>query len=295
MASEDVTSRAAFGELQWHVLDSVELAYGLRYINEQREFTSTQFDGLLLPYGAIQPPQPSDIVGGPAQGFPVRSDQEWSRTINKFTASWTASQQNNLCAAHSEGFRSGGSSLRGNDPEDIGFGPESANAYEIGSKNDLWNGRWRLNLAPFLTIQKNAQFVTFLQQPTDMPGTDRSVGINTIINDAGKSQIYGFELESTIVATDHLTFIASYGVQNANSDDLAITSRRYPFPRTTTPRSKGRVAIRTRTRRIFRTHRRPRPLPARRSTCRPRAWSGFRIRTGGSRPCIRRVSAESRW
>ena len=83
--------------------------------------------------------------------------------------------------------------------------------YEIGFKGDFLDKTLRFNTAVFYTdfddIQRN-QVVPF----TNAAGTPAQ---ETLTVNAGKSEVYGIEMEATWLATDRLTLRASLGILEA--------------------------------------------------------------------------------
>ena len=147
---EKVQSWAVFGAVNWNVTDTVELSAGLRYLDEQKDFQTAYYSAPVAT-ASFEPPTKEMIVGGPLPGFPVASNDSWDKTIGRFTATWHVNDHSMVYASYAQGFRSGGFSLRGNDPRFLRYNPETADAFEIGTKNDLWDNRLRLNLTAFYT------------------------------------------------------------------------------------------------------------------------------------------------
>jgi iron complex outermembrane receptor protein len=218
---EDVTSQAAFGAVNWDVTDTVELSAGLRWLKDTKDFHGAFYTATAP--SAIDPPMEANTTT-PDPGFPVKQNEDWDRTISKFTATWRPTDTNTLYASYSEGFRSGGFSNRGNDPRFLAYKPETAKAYEIGSKNEFWDRRLRLNMAAFYTLVEQGQFSSIITTNGRSPGT------NTIINNGGDVDIYGFETDLAVDLTETLSAIATFGYLTNSSDEFSISSERVPFP-----------------------------------------------------------------
>ena len=218
---EDVTSQAVFGAVNWDVTDRVELSVGLRWLKDTKDFKGAFYTADAP--SAIDPPMQANTTT-PDAGFPVNQNEDWDRTIGKFSATWRPTDTNTLYASYSQGFRSGGFSNRGNDPRFLAYNPETAKAYEIGSKNELWERRMRLNMAVFYTLIEQYQFSSIITTNGRSPGT------NTIINNGGDAEVYGFESDLTVDFTDSLSAIATFGYLGNSSDKFNISSERVPFP-----------------------------------------------------------------
>lgn len=219
---EDVTSNAVFASVNWDVTDTIELSAGVRWLKDTKDFQGAFFtaDAPTL----IDPPlNANTTIADP--GFPVKQNADWDDTITKFTATWRFTDNNSVYASYSEGFRSGGFSNRGNDPRFLSYDPEDATAYEIGSKNEFYDGRVRLNMAAFYTLLENTQFTSIITTNGRSPGT------NTIINNAdGDVDIYGFETDLTVAVTDNFSAIGTFGYLTNSSDKFSISSELVPYP-----------------------------------------------------------------
>jgi iron complex outermembrane receptor protein len=191
--AEDIQSWALFGSVDWDVTDSFELSAGLRYIDEEKDFRNN--------YTAVAPPPPP--------GFPVNESDSWDDVILRFTANWAVTDNNRLYFSYADGFRSGGFASRANQVDQLTFDPEDVTTYEVGSKNDFMEGKLRLNATFFYTDMKDQQYGVVLQDPFNAPGT------NTVVNNADKTEILGFEVDMTALIGDYFTLVGQVGIQDA--------------------------------------------------------------------------------
>jgi len=192
-AEEDVTSQALFGALRWDVTEAIELAGGIRFLAEEKEFEND--------FVSVFPPPPA--------GFPVKDQENWDDVVFELSANYRFTDDNMVYARYAEGFRSGGYAIRSNNVDTLTYDPEDVTSYEIGSKNDFFEQRLRLNLTAFYTEVEDWQYGVVIQDPLVAPGTD------TVVNNAPETENLGFEVEATLVPIDHLTFIATAGMQDA--------------------------------------------------------------------------------
>ena len=120
-------------------------------------------------------------------------------------------------ASYSEGFRSGGFSIRNaSGPDRAGYNPETADQFEIGLKNDLLDNTLRLNLAYYVLNREGSQFSSIITLPPgSIPGT------TTYINNGGESETKGWELEGQWYMTDNLSLMFNYG--NIDVDNSAFS------------------------------------------------------------------------
>jgi iron complex outermembrane receptor protein len=191
--AEEVKSWAVFGSVDWDVTDNLELSAGLRYIDEEKDFSNN--------YTALAPPPPP--------GFPFDGKDSWDDVIFRFTANWAITDNNRLYFSYADGYRSGGFGSRTNEVDQITFDPEDVTTYEIGSKNDFMEGKLRLNATAFYTDMKDQQYGVVLQTPFAAPGT------NTVVNNADKTEILGFEVDMTALIGDYFTLVGQVGIQDA--------------------------------------------------------------------------------
>lgn len=115
---------------------------------------------------------------------------------------------------YSKGFRAGGLSPLSSDPSQpplIRYKPEYSNNIELGLKNTLFNNHARLNLTVFYTRLVDAQVPTLI-----LPDAI------TIIQNRGKLNSKGIELEFTAQANAHLSFDYNAGITNAKFETLEI-------------------------------------------------------------------------
>jgi iron complex outermembrane receptor protein len=115
---------------------------------------------------------------------------------------------------YSKGFRPGGLSPLSSDPSQpplIRYKPEYSNNIELGIKNTLFHNQARLNLTIFYTRLVDAQVPTLL-----LPDAI------TIIQNRGKLNSKGIELEFTAKANTHLSIDYNAGITDAKFETLEI-------------------------------------------------------------------------
>ncbi len=115
---------------------------------------------------------------------------------------------------YSKGFRAGGLSPLSSDPSQpplMRFKPEYSNNIEFGLKNTLFNNRARLNITIFYTKLVDAQVPTLI-----LPDAI------TIIQNKGKLNSKGIEVEFTAQANKHLSIDYNAGITNAKFETLEI-------------------------------------------------------------------------
>ena len=208
--NQENQSWAVFGSAEFDVSDSFTLGAGIRYTDDEKDFTAQRF----------QSPPFQQFVGGalPVGPFGVSpSDEEFTWDIS---GTWSVSDDTNLYARVARGYRA--PSIQGrtlfsnsNDPDElISVGDsETIISYEAGIKTNLFDGRGRLALSVYKYTMDD-------QQLTAVGG---GANFNTMLN-AKETDGQGVELDFEAYLTDNflVTIGASYNDTEINDPDLAI-------------------------------------------------------------------------
>ncbi len=201
-------SYAAFGDFSFDVSDQFKISAGLRYTRDEK--TGTVFR---RNYTGIRSPRFGNAAAVPGL---IRSDYTNSRDFEKLTPRISLSYQPtddlNIYASYGKGYKSGGFDMRGDailTPTTVnGYEPETIDSYELGMKGAFLDRTLFVNLAGFFSNYKDQQVT--IQVPA-LPS-----GIASFVDNAGKGEIYGFELETRMVPSRH--FQASVVVGYTNAD-----------------------------------------------------------------------------
>jgi iron complex outermembrane receptor protein len=214
--SQETTSAAAFGHVEFNVTDKLRLVGGLRYTDEKRKWNGCTFDAADSPTGTLasftnfafganlgpgdcgtiddDPNSPTYIfavIGGPNvnDAFHVyRETIHAKKWMYKAGMDYHFTPDVMAYASISHGFKSGGfNGANSNTTQQLkGYKPEELDAYEIGLKSTLFDQRMQLNLSSFYYDYKNKQeadrAVTF-------------VGNISGLTNVPKSRIYGAEAD----------------------------------------------------------------------------------------------------
>ena len=202
-----VKSYGIFGEAYYEFSDAVKLTIGLRYNNDKKYVKArTTLANFLAPFTSTDAyASPFFVAFDADPGTP--GNQAWSERnvgFSKMTGravlDWKLSDDNLLYASYSRGYKSGGINppLSPIFTVSESFGPESVDAFEIGSKNVFANGKFTINATAFYYKYKGLQLSRIVAR--------------TSVNDNVDADIYGLELESIIRPTRELAinFGASY-------------------------------------------------------------------------------------
>ncbi|RYF95717.1 MAG: TonB-dependent receptor [Caulobacteraceae bacterium] len=162
VATSTTRSYAAFGQLTWHVTDSLSVTPGLRYTYEEKEakYASTVSGGLatanptLIAYKlALNRPQAYTADD---------SDGSFSGQIN---VAWTPADDLLVYGNWAKGYKSGGLNLSGLPVDTLGnpvldravIEPEETTTVEVGLKSQLFDRRLTANLAIFRSVTTDYQ------------------------------------------------------------------------------------------------------------------------------------------
>jgi iron complex outermembrane receptor protein len=233
----DTQAYAAFGQLEYDMSDTVELALALRYDTEDREVSNrvpavlasglsenTYIPPLFIdPTGVLQPINPAfDSSFTP---IPDRSN-DFSQLQPKISLSWRPNDATNIYASYGVGFRSGGFNSIGSEallsfwfnalgtgnPGDLvdagltirdEYDKEVTDSFEIGGKFILMNNRLRINAAVFRNEVEDNQFFEFFAGP---------FGLLRVVTTIEDVEINGFELDFNAVLSDNFSVFGGIGL-----------------------------------------------------------------------------------
>ena len=180
-------SLSIYGQATYNVQDNLRYIFGMRYTEDSFSSDVTNFFGL--------------------QTYLI--EDEIDETTGKFAIEHDVDEDTMVYASYTKGFKPGGSNLTFGWPEDdeqnFGakpapqliyplFNSEIIDAYELGLKTDLMDGRMRANVSAFMYDYENLQF-----QSTD-PDVYRG-GVANI----PESEMSGIELELIGIISDTLS------------------------------------------------------------------------------------------
>ncbi|MGI4733025.1 MAG: TonB-dependent receptor domain-containing protein [Janthinobacterium lividum] len=161
--------------------------------------------------------------------FSVPADRATFRRVDyKISAQYDLSPTSNVYGLISTGFKSGGfinlppasSGLLNPGFRNV-FDPENLRSFEIGSKNDLFGKRLRINVSAFLYDYRNYQFSYAAQvfSPTANLGfTTRRVDpdfTTTVTANAARARTVGVDLVGTVILSTHDRFSLSVSYLDA--------------------------------------------------------------------------------
>lgn len=211
---------AAFGSADYKITDQLKAGIALRYDVEDRSVSSR------VP-NAIDP-----ITGGkinpalPATGTIPGRSQTFKQFEPKITLSFQPNSRTNIYANYGVGFKSGGFNNQGSaaivaanfnngvTPGTIDadvaisdqYGKEVSDAFEVGVKGSLINGRVTFDLAGYYTNVRDMQFFEFFVG---------SFGLLRVVSNIDKVQLKGAELNLSARIVDGWKLFGAFNVTDS--------------------------------------------------------------------------------
>lgn len=213
--SFDTKSWSLFGQAEYEVSEEITVIGGFRWINEKKDALYNNFISW-FPDTAVsgQDPNIVDILVDAASGnidpySGSRDDSEWSA---RFQVNYQPNNDTLVYASWNRGVKSGGfNAPLLPTPQFVteplmNYGPETLDAYELGFKMDLAEGRLRVNGAAYYYDYKECQVFSI-------------IGLDTFtLNGDCKSK--GFELEVQAVPTAGLDLQLGIGYVDAEVKNI---------------------------------------------------------------------------
>lgn len=155
LSDTDGETIAAFGQMTWQIVPTLEAAAGVRYTHETKDSIFVQ--PFVSPaFGAVW-----------SLNMPTVANQTFNNWSPEATLSWKPSQDVLVYGAFKTAYKSGGfsnggiSSLFGNPAQDLTFDPEKAVGFEAGVKSELFDRQLRLNFGLYTYKYKDLQIDFF--------------------------------------------------------------------------------------------------------------------------------------
>lgn len=200
----DTTSYAAYAQITAPVFERTNFTAGLRYTEDEKRLRGR------------------NETGAPVN--PVRNvtDKEasWSELTWRLALDHSLGDDVLVYGSWNRGFKSGGFAVANlnNPPID----PETLDAYEVGLKSEMFDGRLRANFAGFYYSYSDIQLSQVI------------VGTSLIVN-AAEATSYGAEADLVFAPTRHLALRANISLIEAEYDDFPNAPAALPNPVSSVP------------------------------------------------------------
>lgn len=181
-STDKTESFALFGEVSYNILDWLEIGGGLRYFEDDRSLLT----------------------------FTTLGEAKFDALTGRAFIKASVTENLNLYASYSEGFRSGGINPVGRPP----FDPEKLKAYEIGAKGSFLDGRVDAEFAFYYNDFSNSQIfgldpdilLTLTSNGGDVEVFGGEAVVSAQITDRFRLDVSGSYIDSEFVAIDVITF-----------------------------------------------------------------------------------------
>jgi iron complex outermembrane receptor protein len=172
-------SIAGYGQATVPLGASTDITGGLRYTHDKKDFDASQT---------------LTTLDGTSTLLPKRASADWSKLTWRGAISHRFSDQFNVFASVSRGYKSGNFLITNqyNPP----IAPETLDAYELGFKSDLFDRRLRLNASAYHYNYQNIQLTQI-------------VSGQSVIFNAAAAKVDGLDVDIAAVPVEHLTITAS--------------------------------------------------------------------------------------
>lgn len=214
-AHQDGESKAVFGQAIYALTDDLNLTFGIRYTDEQKDFERNPGKNFGTRIDYLDPDSRPSINEMAALGQSVVGELDSDRTTIKIGFDYRFTDDIMGYAHFSEGFKAGEFGARAGSLNTVGpTDDETSESFEIGLKSELLDGRLRANATFFHTTYKGLAFEVFFPSP------DNPTGQETASQNIGEATTKGFELEVTAVPIDGLTLQGALGILDAEYDEF---------------------------------------------------------------------------
>jgi len=191
------SSYAAFGTIDWDIMDQLTLNLGARYTHETKDLIFN-LDGAAS--GGLGIATLPNFLND-------RSEDQFKPTLG---LTFAANENLNFYAKFSTGFKSGGFNVDFLSPTattDFTFDTETVESFEVGIKGTAADGRLQFDAAAFKANYNNFQILQFV----DLGGGATSIQLRN----AAKVKTQGFEASASLYITDNLKVGANVGILDA--------------------------------------------------------------------------------
>lgn len=212
VGSQEHSSYAAFGQIDYELSRDWVLTAGLRWTREDKDLANTftedasatlDFSSRGWGFWLFPPLAPRENVD---------ETLEDEKTTGTLKLSWYASPETLLYASYGTGYKSGGMNTdRVNQALDIIFAPETSESFELGLKTEFPAQALRLNLALHATTTDDLQTVSFQ-------------GAGFALQNAGVAETWGGELDLSWQPTGSLRLGAAYAYTHGEYKDFEAGS-----------------------------------------------------------------------
>ncbi len=205
---QDNYSLSGFAQLYADLTEKLRFQAGIRYAYERTHMIADTQNSVNLSGMTDFDGTGNTSLGG----FTADKAKSWNNVGFKAGLDYKLADNTLLYGYWARGFKSGGFVGRISQPIDVGpYNPEHVDTIEGGFKADFLDRRVRTNLAVFYTNYRDIQ----IAQTYFLTDTNGNRVNSTTIQNAGKAEIKGFELEVSALPAEGLTLHGSLAYLDA--------------------------------------------------------------------------------
>ena len=183
---------ALFGDATFNISERARVIGGIRYSEDKQAATQRNY----LQFGNLAPRTTT---------CPLQTNEvKFTSTTPRVGAQYDVSDDSNLFATFSKGFKVGGFNFSACNQQ---YRPEKVTSYEAGWKNRLLNGALTLNVAAFYYDYTDLQL-------------NQTVGLTSLITNAAAARVKGIEVESAWRPDSHWMVNANLSLLRAKFTDF---------------------------------------------------------------------------
>ena len=183
-----VDTKAIFGRVGWQITDKLRFGTEARYQWENKDVTN-----LVTSFSAVV----THFTG------------DWKQFTPRFTLDYKVTDKNLIYATVAKGAKAGGINGSAIIEAQRYYDPDTNWTYEIGSKNDLFDGKVRINVSAYYIDWSNRQVSC-----SASGFTGASVPPALICN-VGKANVKGFEADTNFTLAKDLNLHAAFSYNDA--------------------------------------------------------------------------------
>lgn len=217
---------AGFTDLTFPITDRLKINAGLRYDHESLKAGSIQsvvIDRALPDPASLPNPLLAQVVtqlnatlqalAANANVVEPRRTVTYQAWLPKLGISYDVADDVTLSFTAQRGYRAGGAGLNQQRAQAYRYDPEYTTNYELALRSEWFDRK--------LTVNANAYWIDWSDQQVGVSLTPGSVFDTQVVN-AGKSRLYGFELEVSGRPTQALNLYGGLGYSNTRFKDFTI-------------------------------------------------------------------------
>jgi len=210
--------RGAGGGRQTHVVkglfwnneieltETLDLTLGVRYTEEEKK------DVAVYPL-SFSGDSPCDTNTATCDDVGPYQSMDWSNTTPKIGLQWSPSDDAQLYAYYTKGFRSGGFDNRA-DPQYAGipYDEENTDSYEVGLKSVFLDGTVRFNAALFYNEVADIQRTSFFEGSEGAPAQ--------LTQNVADATVTGAEIDFSALLSENFVLTFNAGYLDASYDEI---------------------------------------------------------------------------